>query len=59
MADTPNPENGTEGHEGTDSTEARRDFMRKAAKIAVTTPAVTLLLAAGTKQRALAKPISG
>jgi hypothetical protein len=45
----------TEAEAGAESrTAARRKFLRRASQIAVTTPAVTLLLAAGTKKSAIA-----
>jgi hypothetical protein len=40
--------------EGDTRTAARRKFLKRASQIAVTTPAVTLLLAAGTKKSAIA-----
>ena len=37
-------------------TERRRQFLQSAAKVAVTTPVVTLMLAAGTKRTVQAGP---
>ena len=47
----------TESQDGEDArTARRRAFLQTAAKVAVTTPVVTLLLSAGTKRSALAGP---
>lgn len=58
MTDKPDSDVASTASDSSESTEARRDFMRKAAKMAITTPAVSLLLAAGTRPRALAQPVS-
>jgi len=40
------------------SDEARRKFLKKAGQVAVTTPAVTLLMSAGAKGGTLMRPVS-